>query len=185
MTLESQLAELRVPLLRYATLQLRDAAAAEDAVSDTLLAILEKPDAFAGASSLRTYATGILKHKLVDTLRRMGRETAIEVPEDRTLDDMIDQLFQADGHWVEPPRPWGQPEAVLSERQFFTVLEGCIEGMPARLARVFMAREWLEKEVTEICAEMQITANHCGVLLYRARMLLRECMDQRWVRPQP
>lgn len=182
MSLERQLAELRAPLLRYAALQLRDAAAAEDAVSETLLAILEKPAAFGGMSSLRTYATGILKHKVVDALRRGGREVPIDVAEDRTHDEAIDALFQSDGHWVEPPRPWGEPEAVLAQREFFTVLEGCVEQMPNRLARVFMARECLEQEVAEICAEMNITANHCGVLLYRARMLLRECLDQRWAR---
>ena len=71
--LEHELAALHQPLLRFAKLQLRDEAAAEDAVSATLLAILEKPDAFKGGSSLRTYATGILKHTLVDQIRRCSR----------------------------------------------------------------------------------------------------------------
>lgn len=180
MRLEDQLAQLRVPLLRYATLQLRSAAAAEDAVSETMLAILEKPDAFHGTSSLKTYAVGILKHKVVDTMRRQGREQPIETADDQSLDDAIDQLFVSDGHWAREPVHWGEPETVLSQRQFFDVLEACIERLPPKLSRVFLAREWLEKEVGEICAEMQITSNHCGVLMYRARMLLRECLEQRW-----
>jgi RNA polymerase sigma-70 factor, ECF subfamily len=76
--LEEELSALHKPLLRFAKLQLRDDAAAEDAVSATLLAILEKPAALQGGSSLRTYATGILKHKLVDHIRRCSREVAIE-----------------------------------------------------------------------------------------------------------
>ena len=78
--LERELAALHKPLLRFAKLQLRDEAAAEDAVSATILAILEKPDAFKGGSSLRTYATGILKHKLVDQMRRTSREVSSLCP---------------------------------------------------------------------------------------------------------
>ena len=70
MRLETELAALRTPLLRFAQLQLRNEGLAEDVVSETLLAILEKPDAFEGRSSLRTYATSLLKFKLIDVLRR-------------------------------------------------------------------------------------------------------------------
>ncbi|CAD5371623.1 putative RNA polymerase sigma factor HI_1459 [Rubrivivax sp. A210] len=181
MTLDQQLVVLRTPLLRYAQLQLRDAALAEDAVSETLLAILERPEGFAGASSLRTYATAILKHKLVDTLRRRGRELPLEPLDEQSLDEAIDAHFRADGHWDHKPQPWGQPEAVLHQAQFLEVLQSCIDRLPPRLARIFMAREWLELEVAEICDEMQITSSNCGVMLYRARMQLRGCLEQRWI----
>ena len=71
-------------------------------------------------------------------------------------------------------------ERALEQAQFFEVLELCVERLPPKLGRVFMMREWLEREVAEICTELGITDNYCGVLLYRARMQLRECLDQRW-----
>jgi len=180
MSLESELAELHKPLLRFAQLQLRNDALAEDVVSETLLAILEKPGNFEGRSSLRTYATGILKFKIIDVLRKRGREVHVEPLDEQSVDEALDALFHADGHYVDKPPAWQQPEMALEQRQFFEVLERCVERLPPRLARVFMMREWLEREVDEICAELSITANNCGVMLFRARMALRECLGQNW-----
>ena len=87
MSLESELTDLHRPLLRFAQSQLRNESLAEDVVSETFLAILEKPDSFEGRSTLRTYATGILKHKIIDLLRRKGREQPIAPLEDQSVDD--------------------------------------------------------------------------------------------------
>jgi RNA polymerase sigma-70 factor (ECF subfamily) len=180
MTLESELAALHQPLLRFAQLQLRNDSMAEDVVSETLLAILEKPDNFEGRSSLRTYATGILKFKIIDVLRRRGREVHIEPLDEQSLDDAIDALFERDGHWKDAPSAWQQPERLLEQRQFFEALQVCVDRLPARVGRVFMMREWLDHEVDDICAELGITPNNCGVVLYRARMQLRDCLDRNW-----
>jgi RNA polymerase sigma-70 factor (ECF subfamily) len=183
--LEQELAALRKPLLRFARLQLRDDAAAEDCVSATLLALLERPDAFKGASSLRTYATGILKHKLVDQIRRCAREVPLEPLDEESVDEAIDAMFDASGHWADKPSPWVEPERAVEQQQMMRVLEGCLEKLPGRLARVFMLREWLGKDTNEVCEELAITANNRHVMLFRARMLLRECLDTHWFRREP
>jgi RNA polymerase sigma-70 factor (ECF subfamily) len=180
MSLESELAALHKPLLRFAQLQLRNDSLAEDVVSETFLALLEKPDSFEGRSSLRTYATGILKFKIIDVLRQRGREVHIEPLEEQSIDDALDALFQKDGHWQDAPAAWQQPEKALEQTQFFETLQVCVDRLPAKLGRVFMMREWLEQEVDVICSELGITANNCGVMLYRARMQLRECLDRNW-----
>jgi RNA polymerase sigma-70 factor (ECF subfamily) len=161
----------------------RNEGLAEDVVSETLLAILENPGQFEGRSSLRTYATGVLKFKIIDVLRKRGREVAIEPLDEQTLDEAMDALFRADGHWVEPPA-WQQPESSLEQTQFFEVLQNCVDALPARLGRIFMMREWLEAETTEICTELGITENNCNVMLYRAHMQLRSCLDTRWFEGQ-
>ncbi|EHR72216.1 RNA polymerase sigma-70 factor, TIGR02943 family [Burkholderiales bacterium JOSHI_001] len=180
MTIEAELAELHEPLLRFAKLQLRHDAAAEDVVSETLLAILEKPDNFEGRSSLRTYATGILKYKIIDVIRRRGREVHIEPMDEQSMDDALDALFVKDGHWQDPPQAWQRPDQALEQSQFFEKLQDCVDRLPPKLGRVFMMREWLEREVDDICGELGITSNHCGVMLYRARMQLRDCLDRNW-----
>jgi RNA polymerase sigma-70 factor (ECF subfamily) len=180
MSLESELAALHQPLLRFAQMHLRNDSAAEDVVSETVLAILEKPENFEGRSSLRTYATGILKFKIIDALRRQGREIHIEPLEDETLDEAIDALFRSDGHWHRHPEAWETPESALERAEFFEVLRRCVERLPPKLGRIFVMRESLEHETDEICAELGITSNHCGVMLYRARMQLRECLERNW-----
>jgi RNA polymerase sigma-70 factor, ECF subfamily len=184
MSLESELATLHKPLLRFAQMQLRNDSMAEDVVSETLLALLEKPDNFEGRSSLRTYATGILKFKIIDVLRVRGREVHIEPIDEQSMDDALDALFQADGHWREPPPVWQQPERALEQSQFMETLQVCVDRLPNKLGRVFMMREWLEREVEDICQELDITANHCGVMLYRARMQLRDCLGRGWFEVQ-
>ena len=180
MILETELAALHLPLLRFAKLQLRNDSLAEDVVSETMLSLLEKPGNFQGRSTLRTYATGILKFKIIDVLRQRGREIHIEPLDGQSMDDAIDALFAADGHWQEPTPAWQQPERALEQSQFFETLQMCVDRLPPKLGRVFMMREWLEQEVEDICAELGITSNHCGVMLYRARMQLRECLHRSW-----
>jgi RNA polymerase sigma-70 factor (ECF subfamily) len=78
------------------------------------------------------------------------------------------------------PRRWGEPDATLEQQDFFRVLELCLEQLPPKTARIFMMREWLELDTDEICKELEITAANAWVLLYRARLRLRECLDVNW-----
>ena len=184
-TLHRELEELRPALVRFAVLQLRNETLAEDVVQDALIAVLEKPDRFAGQSSLRTYVTGILKHKIIDVLRAAKREYRIETDGDQSEADVIDALFKPDGHTVDMPRQWGDPDATLEQKDFFRIMEICLEKLPAKTARIFMMREWLELETEEICKELGITASNAWVMLYRARLQLRECLDLNWFGNRP
>jgi RNA polymerase sigma-70 factor (ECF subfamily) len=171
----SQVEGERPYLLRYASLQLRDRHAAEDAVQETLLAALAGEAGFAGRSNLRTWLTGILKHKIVDALRRLTREIAVAPDEAE-----FDALFDESGHWREMPPAWQDPDACLQQQQFFALLEDCLARLPARTAQVFMMREHLGYGTADICKELGLTPTHCWVLLYRARLGLRECLQQNW-----
>jgi RNA polymerase sigma-70 factor (ECF subfamily) len=167
-------------LLRVAVLQLRDNDLAEDVVQDTLVAALQGAQGFSGRSSVKTWLTGILKHKIVDAIRRRTKEPAITpLHEETQLDDM-DALFDESGHWENPPADWGDPESSLSRQQFMDILQFCLEKLPPNTARVFMMREVMELESAEICKELAITSTNLWVILYRARMALRQCLEQNW-----
>ena len=167
-------------LLRVARLQLRDEALAEDVVQETLLAALSG-SGFSGRSSLRTWLTGILKHKIVDAIRRKQREpAAASTFGDSEAEMDIEDMFNDRGGWDAKPAEWGDPEAALDRRQFFDMMEACLEKLPPNTARVFMMREVMELETDEICKELSINANNLWVILYRARMALRQCLEQNW-----
>jgi RNA polymerase sigma-70 factor (TIGR02943 family) len=170
----------RPALMSYAKRALRNAADAEDAVQETLMAAMQGPESFAGRSSLTSWLYGILKHKIIDIFRRKSRETTFDAaPENEWLADG-DALFAPDGSWRESPADWGDPEAALARRDFFQVLESCIACLPERTARIFTLREIMELEVAEICDMLGITPNHCFVTLHRARMKLRALLEERW-----
>jgi len=187
MALADDLAEHRAYLLRFARLQLRNDAWAEDAVSETMLAALSKPQSFGQRSQLKTWLVGILKHKVIDVLRERRREVALQ-PEEGGEDEAMEALlFQADGHYALQPTDWGNPEQELASRQFFRVLETCADKLPAAMGRVFLMREWLELSSDEICQELGLTPTNLYVQLHRARLRLRKCLELHWFgqRPRP
>ena len=170
----------RPALLKIAMLQLRNHAHAEDIVQETLAAALQGMKNFAGESSVRTWLVGILKHKVIDHFRRAKREQPLDVPVEETSLDDFDALFLEDGHYVDMPAEWGDPEQTLSQRKFFETLERCLEGLPKNTARVLTMREVMGLDTDEICKELAITANNCWILLYRARQSLRVCLEKTW-----
>ena len=170
-------------LMRVARLQLRDQALAEDVVQDALTAAIAAQSGFSGKSSVKTWLTGILKHKIIDAIRRKQREplAASTLDDEGDLED-FDSLFRAHGAWDERPAAWGDPEQALNRRQFFDIMDFCLDNLPPNTARVFMMREVMELDRDEICKELAITANNLWVILYRARMSLRECLQTNWFR---
>lgn len=177
---DQDLQQFRAYLLRYALLQLRDQDAAEDAVQETLLAALEGRARFTGLSSVKTWLTGILKHKIIDTIRRKSREQPLPDGADGDEAGTVDSLFKVDGHWQQMPATWGNPVQALEDRKFWEIFELCSQLMPERTARVFMMREVMELTTEEICQELAITPTNLWVILHRARLSLRECLEIKW-----
>lgn len=159
-----QIEALRPTLLKYARLQLRNPAWAEDAVSDTLLA---KTCGFSR------------EHKLVDQIRKNCREVSTSATSEDG-EDLEDLLFSSNGHWRETQLDWGNPEDALRQLDFMKVLEACVEKLPGQQGRLFMMREWLELDSDEICKELSITPTNLWVMLHRARLRLRECLQAGW-----
>jgi RNA polymerase sigma-70 factor (ECF subfamily) len=170
----------RPVLLKFARLQLRNQAHAEDVVQETLLAAVQGAAGFSGASSVRTWLVGILKHKIVDHIRRSSREKPLESVDGETALEDLDVLFKENGHYVDVPADWGDPEAALSQRMFFEALERCLEALPKNTGRAFVMREVMGIETDQICKDLAISATNCWVLLHRARMQLRICLEKTW-----
>jgi RNA polymerase sigma-70 factor (TIGR02943 family) len=178
--INSALAGLRPILVKVAMLQLRNAVWAEDVVSETLVAAFEQSPRFEARSKLSTWAIGILKHKIIDQLRRQGREASIDARLDDEAAGDLDDLYQPDGSQAAAPSDWGDPEHALRQQQFMEMLQSCVACLPDKQGRAFMMREWLDMDTGEICRSLGITASHCNVMLFRARMRLRQCVEQKW-----
>jgi RNA polymerase sigma-70 factor (TIGR02943 family) len=183
MSFQNDVASHRPYLMRFARLQLRNDAWAEDAVSETLLAALSKPQGFGAQSQLKTWLVGILKHKVVDLLRSNLREVNFS-DLGHAGDDDSDPLesigFKPDGHFAEQPAQWGNPDQSLDQKQFFAVMDACVEKLPATQGRLFLMREWLEMDCEEVCKELQMTSTNLYVQLHRARLRLRACLELNW-----
>jgi len=174
-------------LFRFAFMRLRDETLAEDVVQDTLLSAIQSLRSYRGKSAERTWLTGILKHKIVDHYRRNSRQVQI-TDEDTDLSD-VDYFFDRpdawDGHWAIPLRPVDpeqSPEQVLERSEFWGVLNECLSALPARVANVFTLREMDGMSSDEICGVLSLSTSNFWVIMHRARMHLRRCVEVKWFR---
>ena len=179
----------RTYLVRYALSQLRDSQLAEEAVQEALLAALEGIGKFDGRSTLRTWLTSILRFKVIDIQRRLTVErTQVDIDEDRFGEEhesWLDDMFDETGHWRTPPQAWNDPEAALDQRRFWEAFEKCLGGLPSTASRVFFKREVLGEDTPVICKDEGITSSNCWVILHRARISLRTCLERNWFGLEP
>jgi RNA polymerase sigma-70 factor, ECF subfamily len=166
-------------LYRFALARLRDSHLAEDVVQETFLAAIKNPS-YAEQSSPRTWLTGILKHKIIDVMRKSIRE--VSASDLMTEEDAnMDEFFDAKGHWEDKPLAWDIPDDALEQKQFLGVLQNCVDKLPSKLATLFLMRDVHETDNEEICKELNITATNAWVMLYRARMGVRKCLEINWL----
>jgi RNA polymerase sigma-70 factor (ECF subfamily) len=177
-----QIAAERPFLLRIARLQLSSSADAEDLVQETLAAAVQGWASFQGRSGLRSWLTGILRHKLVDAIRQRGVQ-----PWQASGDDGFDleRLFTDEDAWH--PDTFVDhvcAETLAARRQLLDIVEICMNRMPEEAARLFLMREYLGMELADIEACAAVSAGNLRVMLYRTRMRLRECTVRAWGEPE-
>ncbi len=165
-------------LYRYALVRLRDPSRAEDAVQETFLAAWKSRDSFRQDASVRTWLTGILKHKIVDQMRGRAQQDAL-----RAGTDSLDDLFDRRGLAKAPARAWhGDPAKDFERSEFWACFHSCLSKLPQKLADAFVLREIDGLASDEICKDLGITSTNYWVILHRARLKLRECLEENWFR---
>jgi RNA polymerase sigma-70 factor, ECF subfamily len=172
-------------LFGYAYARVRDTATAEDLVQETLLAALKARSRFAGQSSERTWLVGILKHKLVDYWRSQRRKPTVALSEGADSNIADDELFAADGRWRSPPSPWSDPDSALENQEFWRVFSDCIGGLPPAQAEAFRLCEIDGLTGNEACKVLTVASTNLWVMLHRARLRLRRCLESNWFENEP
>ena len=166
-------------LYRFALQRVRDPATAEDLVQETLLAAWNARDKFAGKSAERTWLIAILKNKLIDHLRRTRREAPL--PDADLGDEVVDTMFaEHDGHWARTPAAWAKPDDALEQAEFWKIFQACLEALPARHAQAFSLSEIDGFSTDQLCKVLEVQPSNVWVMLHRARLRLRECLELRW-----
>jgi RNA polymerase sigma-70 factor (ECF subfamily) len=166
-------------LFRYALVRLQDRELAEDLVQETFVAALQAWEGFQARSSVRTWLVGILKHKIIDHFRKSNRELPISDPP--TSEDHDVALFDKKEKWMDPPLTWASdPRTALEQKEFWMIFLRCLTELPRRLAQVFALRELEGLKSEEICNLIKISTTNLAVMMYRARLQLRRCLEHRW-----
>ncbi len=174
-------------LFSYAIGRVNDSGKAEDLVQETFLAALKARDRFRGASTERTWLTSILKRKIIDTYRKKysSKEMAFGAHEDTVFDgDFYRSEEPFKGHWLEGSGPNSHsflPEGELEQEELRLFINLCIENLQPQLAAAFIMRMIDEEDSDTICKELGITPSNLWVMLHRARLRMRECLEKKWL----
>jgi len=164
-------------LFHFALARVKEKEIAEDLVQETFLAAVKAKERFKGHSSEKTWLFGILKHKVIDHYRK--KKSTIDAQHLLNDPDNVEAFFNAKGGWQSRPAHWRtNPGKVQETKEFLDHFYRCLSDVLQRSADAFVYREIDGLSTEEICTRLDITANNCWVLLYRARMLLRKCLER-------
>jgi RNA polymerase sigma-70 factor (TIGR02943 family) len=170
-------------LYAFAITRINDEEQARDLVQDTFLAALEKVAGFEGKSSERTWLTAILRNKIIDVYRKKSsglRNTELIVAEQEQADFFDDQT----GHWMPEhgPKEFGiEDKDHLVNKEFEKILERCMAKLPMLWKAVFTMKHIDEEATDTICAELKVTASNFWVIIHRAKVNLRACLQKNWI----
>ncbi len=167
-------------LLSYALSRLSDRETAEDLVQETFLVAWKTRGDFEGRSRFSTWLVAILRHKVADHFRREGgrKSSSFDEADGGTESE---PLFSKWGKWKRSPKSWSaSPDELVENREFWTVVARCLVDMPAHLAYVLRLREFKSAKTKDIGNLLEISASNVSVRLHRARLLLRQCLEDKW-----
>ena len=176
--------ESRKLLLHFTRLQLPDYPdLAEDLVQETLLSAYSAGDSFQGRALVNSWLFAILKNKIIDALRQIGRQRKVFTAlDDELLDETFESHFFPNGHWTPEGQPqhWNNPEKSLNNNEFQKILQSCLYNLPENTARVFTLKEILGFSSNEIQQMCGISTANYHTIMHRARESLRQCLQIKW-----
>ncbi len=166
-------------LYNYAITRTQSQEIAKDLIQDTFLSALKAKKTFKGNSSERTWLIAILKRKIIDYYRNISKQK-----EDKTLSNkpFRDSGFFS-GHWLDNKTPanWNIEKSIETE-ELLETLKYCLSLLPEKLKACFNLKNMEDVPNKEICKELEISESNLWVMLHRARLQLRECLEINWFR---
>ena len=149
-----------------------DSHRAEDVTQSTFATFVEKAPTFEGRSRVRTWLFGILYRKIAEARRALGREGLSD-----DIDHVMEKRFHPDGTWSNPPQ-----SMTVYSRELGKLIEACLDTLSTAQRMAFVFREKEEMATEEICKILDVSLTNLGVLLYRGRNRLRECLEAKGVK---
>lgn len=143
--------------------------AAQEIVQETWAIFFANIDRYSGDAQIRTYIAGIALNKV----REHRRQTQRTIPEE-DAEAIYEKSFTRDGWWIRGPT---DPHRILQAKEIGRLVEECMEGLPENQREAFILRELNQESSDEICKIMGVSITNLGVLIFRAKDKLKQCME--------
>lgn len=147
---------------------------AEEVAQETFATFIETAPRFEGRSHVRTWIFGILYRKLQEVRRGFAKDRRMD-----DIDEVFEDHFDENRRWSRPPRG---PDDRLFAKEALGEIDDCLESVPDRQRVAFVLREVEGFSTQEICKILEASVTNVGVMLFRARNRVRECLEARWER---
>ncbi|MEZ5197761.1 MAG: sigma-70 family RNA polymerase sigma factor [Bacteroidales bacterium] len=167
-------------LFSFAITRVNDSHVAEDLVQETSLSAIKSADTFQGKSKASTWSTAILKNKIIDHYRKKVRELHKE-----SIDELqiTESYFSADGKWRknQMPKDWDiNYKDSIDQQEFYDIFQKCLGRLKEIQRMAFVMKHMEDLDTDDICKELNITASNYWVIMHRAKLQLRKCMETNW-----
>lgn len=174
-------------LFNYTISRINKREVAEDLVSETFFSALKGKDSYLGNASEKTWLISILKRKIIDHYRKKSTQNELNIFDKDSKDDFMNHFFDkegsSDGHWTNASSPYEWKKDLqtgVEKDEFNLILKNCLGKLPEKTSAVFILKNMEDLESDEICKELQITPSNYWVLMHRAKLQLRECIELNW-----
>ncbi|TKG90387.1 sigma-70 family RNA polymerase sigma factor [Puteibacter caeruleilacunae] len=174
-------------LFRFAISRLNDTATAEDIVQDTFYSALNALKSFRGDCSEKSWLYNILRNKIIDYYRKTSKSQSSNTIDSETEDQYLSRYFHQSGkytdHWMSKngPHEWTEEaDSNLQKDEFYEILRKCLTLLSPRASSVFVLKNMDELSSDDICKELNLSSSNYWVLMHRAKLQLRNCLEKNW-----
>lgn len=167
-------------LYAYTLPRVNDTSLAEDIVQETFLSAWRARDSYKGEASEKSWLFTICKNKIIDYYRKKGRDIVQPLQEHHATDDFFDEAE----HWTQEDKPvdWGMDQQQnIENKEFYKILDACRKKLQQVQQTVFSMKYMEDLDATEICKALGITSSNYWVLIHRAKLQLRACLEKNWI----
>jgi RNA polymerase sigma-70 factor (TIGR02943 family) len=165
-------------LYSYCISRVNDVQAAEDIVQNTFLSAWKARDTYNGTASEKNWLYAILKNKIIDHFRKQANSVVSVSSREEDI------YFDNAEHWTAEtaPKDWGiNTEQPVEIKEFYTFLDKCKQRLKEIQQSVFVMKYMEDLDSEEICKVLDITPSNYWVLIHRAKLHLRKCLEKNWL----
>ncbi|MCE3228065.1 MAG: polymerase subunit sigma-24 [Bacteroidetes bacterium] len=173
-------------LYSFAYYRVNNQELAEDLVQDAFLSALNARDTYKGQASEKTWLVSILKNKIIDHYKKASTRNESPLQLSSVEAPSYDYYFnkQKKGHWQpdSKPKDWDEAQHQPETKEFFNILEKCLDSLPAKWRGVFTMSLLDDNDSPVVCKEFNLTSSNFWVIMHRAKLQIRECLEKNWVK---
>ncbi len=174
-------------LYNYAYYRVNSQELAEDLVQDTFLAGINGLKTYKAEASEKTWLVSILKNKIIDHYKKASTRNESPLKLSTYDTPSYDHFFDKKrmGHWQKDtsPKDWGdRTESQVETKEFYAILEKCMAAIPVKWQGIFKMSLIDDKDSVLVCKEFEITSSNFWVIMHRAKLQIRECLEKNWIK---